>query len=64
MMIRSISRLVLLLLVISLIANAVPAQVTTSGRLSGVVKDDDGNLYGTTDLGGASGLGTVYVVKK
>src|SRR5689334_23786981 len=44
MMIRSISRLVLLLLVISLIANAVPAQVTTSGRLSGVVKDAQGAL--------------------
>ena len=44
MMIRSFSRLVLLLLVTSLIANAVPAQVTTSGRLSGIVKDAQGAL--------------------
>ena len=27
-------------------------------------RDPNGNLYGTTDLGGAYGLGTVYVVKK
>ena len=44
MKLRSFSRLVLLLLVFSLIANAVPAQVTTSGRLTGYVKDAAGAL--------------------
>jgi len=31
---------------------------------SGVTRDDAGNLYGTTNLGGASGLGTVYRITK
>jgi uncharacterized repeat protein (TIGR03803 family) len=30
---------------------------------SGLVRDKKGNLYGTTQSGGASGLGTVFVVK-
>src|SRR5262245_48622671 len=41
---RLTSRLGLLLVTISLIATTVPAQVTTSGRLSGVVADSNGAL--------------------
>jgi uncharacterized repeat protein (TIGR03803 family) len=32
------------------------------GVLTGVVKDVAGNLYGTTKLGGANGLGVVYEI--
>ncbi|HEY9231632.1 MAG TPA: carboxypeptidase-like regulatory domain-containing protein, partial [Blastocatellia bacterium] len=38
------SRLVLLSLIVMLVAQAVPAQVTTSGRLAGVVTDAQGAL--------------------
>jgi uncharacterized repeat protein (TIGR03803 family) len=31
---------------------------------AGVVRDASGNLYGTTDVGGASGYGTVFMVGK
>jgi len=41
---RLTSRLALLLVTLSLVATTVPAQVTTSGRLSGVVADANGAL--------------------
>jgi uncharacterized repeat protein (TIGR03803 family) len=38
----------------------------TDGRLpwSGVIADEKGNLYGTTDLGGAHGFGTVFEITR
>lgn len=44
MIMRLTSRLGLLLIIVSLVAASVPAQVTTSGRLTGVVADANGAL--------------------
>ena len=44
MRMRLTSRLGLLLVMLSLVAISVPAQVTTSGRLTGVVADANGAL--------------------
>src|ERR1044072_1243319 len=41
---RFTSRLGLLLVVLSLVASTVPAQITTSGRLTGIVSDSQGAL--------------------
>ncbi|MEW6129452.1 MAG: TonB-dependent receptor [Acidobacteriota bacterium] len=47
---HSLSRCVLLLIVLSLLANLVPAQSTTTGRLTGVVTDTQGALVGGAQI--------------
>ncbi len=47
---RSLSQSVLLLVVLSLLANTIPAQSTTSGRLTGTVTDTQGALVGGAQI--------------
>jgi hypothetical protein len=47
---RLVSRLTLLLVVLSLVTNSVPAQSTTTGRLTGTVTDAQGALIGGAQI--------------
>jgi hypothetical protein len=47
---RLSSRLALLLLILSLVANSVPGQATTSGKLTGTVTDAQGALVGGAQI--------------
>jgi hypothetical protein len=47
---RALSQSVLLLIVLSLLANTIPAQSTTTGRLTGTVTDTQGALVGGAQI--------------